>query len=494
MPPRPIKGPAALERARKRAATSVKALKEARERRQCALDRSLTTVCDNVVQPSKTKQVLVKATSPSPSVLQGDVRSYQSRIPTLTAAKASQTSYAETQPPNLKLRPIVKSSSPITSRFQRLRERTTRQINSTFTQVRSRWQGYHGYATIFELRDLLGLPGSTRAGQGPAPNSVLIAIDTEFERLGLVNHVVEIGITVLRLKDLVGVEPGTNARAWLAKSEHRHMVIDVTQQPKTRMSTSLFGKSHFIEPAGARRMVRAILQACADGKPLPETYDLIDIEPIGRRDPSIVQPAPQADLWLVGQSIRGDLGALAGPPVALDITKPAALGGVAVGSVIDLLHFGQHAVSLGAPLRSLKLGRVVRSLGADAVYHDPKKRTIVGWHNASNDAAYSMMALLLYAVRWDKIIASARPAARMEPARMEPARMGPARMGPARKGPTGWFGAVQSDSARGVAREGVPRKDRGRHYVVWRRAAVLLAAGGGIAGISVVGYESFSGN
>ncbi|KAK4569555.1 hypothetical protein LTR86_003318 [Recurvomyces mirabilis] len=479
MPPRPIKGPAALERARKRAATSVKALKEARERRQCALDRSLTTVCDNVVQPSKTKQILVKATSPSPSVLQGDVRSYQSRIPTLTAAKASQTSYAETQPPNLKLRPVVKSSSPITSRFQRVRERTTRQINSTFTQVRSRWQGYHGHTTIFRLRDLLGLPGSTRAGQGPAPNSVLIAIDTESERLGLVNHVVEVGITVLRLKDLVGVEPGTHARAWLAKSEHRHMVIDVTQQPRTRMRSSLFGNSHFVEPARARIMVRAILQACADGRSLPEISDMIEIEPTGGLDDPIIRPGPQADIWLVGQSIRGDLGALAGRPVALDISKPAALGGVAIGSVVDLLHFGQHAVSLGAPLRSLKLGRVVRSLGADAAYHDPKKHTIIGWHNASNDAAYSMMALLLYAVRWDKIVASAPPAARM---------------GPARKGPTRWFGSVQSDAVRGAAREGVPRTDRGRGYVVWRRAAVLLAAVGGIAGILVVGYESSSGN
>lgn len=56
----------------------------------------------------------------------------------------------------------------------------------------------------------------------------------------------------------------------------------------------------------------------------------------------------------------------------------------------------------GARIRSAKLGELVNWIGVHPQYED--RDTVFGVHNAGNDAAYTMMALLLYAVRWEQLV------------------------------------------------------------------------------------------
>lgn len=50
----------------------------------------------------------------------------------------------------------------------------------------------------------------------------LVAIDTEFERRGLVHHAVEIGISTLSVKDvfLSNMLPGSHAKNWISQMKH----------------------------------------------------------------------------------------------------------------------------------------------------------------------------------------------------------------------------------------------------------------------------------
>ena len=61
--------------------------------------------------------------------------------------------------------------------------------------------------------------------------------------------------------------------------------------------------------------------------------------------------------------------------------------------------------SHGIKIATAQLGPLVTFLGVDPRFIDPNDPgNVMGTHNASNDAAYTMMALLFYAVRWKQIV------------------------------------------------------------------------------------------
>jgi len=245
-----------------------------------------------------------------------------------------------------------------------------------FTLVRDR------YGSIEDLKAALALKVK------PATLSecaVLVAIDTESEKRGLLNHVVEVGVTILRVRDIIGTAPGAFLSNWIAKLKHHHLVLDITTRPKKRMHSSLFGKSRFLSSEDAQIALKKILRECT-----------------GQNNGDSANPA----VMLVGQSIDGDVNALRGPGVRLDIRDPATAG-ITFDKVFETLGFTIAARELGVRFPSGKLGQVVRSLGVDPKYVGTETDSVIGTHNASNDAAYTMMALLLYAIKWDDLIRGA---------------------------------------------------------------------------------------
>lgn len=196
---------------------------------------------------------------------------------------------------------------------------------------------------------------------------VLIAIDTESERQGFLNHVVEVGLSILRTRDVHNLEPGAHVRNWIAKVRHHHIVIDITRHPRRRMQGSRFGRSLFLSPGEARDELLSIVKS--------------SLNDIG-----------SDSIAFVGHSLGNDIQAvLQSPGLAtdlLDISRPGQ-------AVFDTFTLATAAEREGAHLPRKSLSGLARSLKVDPRYCD-ETGSIRGWHNASNDAAYTMMLLLLY--------------------------------------------------------------------------------------------------
>ncbi|KAK3620405.1 hypothetical protein LTR56_023428 [Elasticomyces elasticus] len=266
------------------------------------------------------------------------------------------------------------------------------------------------YGSLHDLQILLGQDGSSAMVKARSA-AVFVSIDTESERHGLINNVVEVGITTLRVADIYGTEPGERIRNWSAAMEHYHIVLELTRKPAQRMRSSLFGRSRFMVPDEANATIASILHAAARKNSLPG----IGMHPSMENAEGIVT-MPPANLILVGQSIAGDITALKGRPLnitlqsnietktAVDDEQPHTLQPSLphFGGIMDTLALTQHARKLGAELPSAQLGHVARALGVDPQYWDGS--TVKGTHNASNDAAYTMMVLLLHAVRGDDLV------------------------------------------------------------------------------------------
>ncbi|KAK5698458.1 hypothetical protein LTR17_023633 [Elasticomyces elasticus] len=266
------------------------------------------------------------------------------------------------------------------------------------------------YGSLHDLQILLGQDGSSAMVKARSA-AVFVSIDTESERHGLINNVVEVGITTLRVADIYGTEPGERIRNWSAAMEHYHIVLELTRKPAQRMRSSLFGRSRFMGPDEANATIASILHAAARKKSLPG----IGMHPSMENAEGIVT-MPPANLILVGQSIAGDITALKGRPLNITLqsnietetavddeqphTRQPSLPHF--GGIMDTLALTQSARKLGAELPSAQLGHVARALGVDPQYWDGS--TVKGTHNASNDAAYTMMVLLLHAVRGDDLV------------------------------------------------------------------------------------------
>jgi hypothetical protein len=247
------------------------------------------------------------------------------------------------------------------------------------------------YGSIAQLRDLLGLPPPytthrVHANATLPQDALIVSFDTEWERHGLKDHVVEIGVTILDTRDIIDVAPGRFAYDWIAKTKTYHYVVDVTRRPSERMRTCLFGDDMFADVSAIKRDIVSVLQRAAH-----PPYDPSRVTGLGPRK-----------VILVGHSVHIDLLQLfRSPGLELDLyskdvflTKPAM--------VFDTFMLTNSAALQGAGIESAKLGRLVNWLGVHPQYKH--HNFVIGCHNAGNDAAYAMMALLMYALRWEQII------------------------------------------------------------------------------------------
>lgn len=224
---------------------------------------------------------------------------------------------------------------------------------------------------IDSLRQDLGLRGQT----SKLEDAVYVAIDTEGR------EITEIGISTLDTRDIQGIRPGRRAMNWISKIKHKHIVVrgPITRPiVDSRRSTSLFCTSDVASVVLARTLVLSTLRSARDTSP----------DHAKRR------------VHLVGQSIGTDVGALNRGALRLNLSHDP-VADFTFDKVYDTLALGGMARKLGACLPSIRLGRLARSLEVDPKYW--LANDVVGTHNASNDAAYTMMVMLLFAVRWDTL-------------------------------------------------------------------------------------------
>jgi hypothetical protein len=253
-----------------------------------------------------------------------------------------------------------------------------------------------GYGTMDELRTMLGLsnPESTSWD-----NIVLVSLDTEFRG----KYITEVGVTTLDVREVKATDPGHYLRNWLPKMKHHHFITPASRPYLS--SWSLFGDSKRVTTSKAREELCRILQNCVT--------------------PSVSSGQSGADLTpprlvLVGQSIRNDILIMKNcPDFELDLGDHCQIG-AKFATIMDTFKLTRDLRKQRIPLPAGGLGPVARHLGVDPVYHD--LHTLRGVHNASNDAAYAMMSLLLHAVKFPELLAGPRgpiiqPAGGVEPER-----------------------------------------------------------------------------
>ncbi|EMC94574.1 hypothetical protein BAUCODRAFT_158151 [Baudoinia panamericana UAMH 10762] len=358
------------EIARQRA-KSAKQRAEERQTRQHVLDTTIIVqqpVRDRLAKPLAPRS-FIKARPPPPLSI------FATRLPRLRVLPGGENAVSSTaQQPSLVKRAV--SKHPLQQAFASSGRRTIRWRKGSYEGP-----SWKGYPDIHYLRSLLGLQPSSST---KAQNAILVAIDTESERHGLINNVVEVGITTLKVVDIMGTEPGPHMQAWMPNFRHHHIVVDISRYADARMRSSLFGESKLMTIQEAARTVQTIL-----------------------RDVTALIPDPT--VYLVGQSIATDVAALGKRPLYIDLQNHEPTSNVRFEKTFETLAFSDWIRQRGIDLPSARLGPVARWLGVDPRYHNPLKLDVRGVHNASNDAAYTMMVLLLYALKWHEILQGTAP-------------------------------------------------------------------------------------
>ncbi|KAK1053205.1 hypothetical protein LTR74_016350 [Friedmanniomyces endolithicus] len=417
----------------RRVTESVKAKLSKARSKQSILDKAPIALKQAVLAPKKTSappRLLKLSFNHPPTWLPANLnRVIATQVPKATAAsdaRAARRAVIRIAPAPLKVvaSPRAAATKVVVAKAK-IGRTTSRRKRVTYAGPSSlsdlHWPEY---GSLHDIQTLLGIApppeglqhalGLVSKPNQPA-NAVLVSIDAEFERSGLVDHVVEVGITILRISDIYGMDPGSRIRNWSSVMEHRHIVLDVTRKPRYRMRGSLFGKSLFMGAEDAKAAITKILHAAATHRPLPTGHPL-DPDPAFDDTLKLRQPA---DLILVGQSIAMDIAALKVQPLHIDLQPAAGSsilrqdGGFAptvtsqaklprFKAIFDTLALTQQARKLGAQFPSAKLGFVARLIGVDPEYWEGS--SVIGAHNASNDAAYTMMVLLLHAIRGESLV------------------------------------------------------------------------------------------
>lgn len=246
------------------------------------------------------------------------------------------------------------------------------------------------YGSITQLRELLGLvPPHTSENAHPTAalpeDALIVSIDTEWERQGPEECVVEIGFTVLDTRDIINITPGPYDDGWFSKTKTYHYVACITQRRSERMRACYFSKDLFMEYSTMKRHIAKTLRRA--------TYAAPDDRPIGRGPRKVV---------LVGHSVVMDLQSLyQAPSLELDFLSTGVFR-MKPTTVFDTFMLTVAAKQQGAKIRSRALGWLVNWLGVHRRYRC--FGSVKGCDNAGNDAAYTMMALLKFALRWDRIV------------------------------------------------------------------------------------------
>lgn len=251
------------------------------------------------------------------------------------------------------------------------------------------------HAKVNHLRRILGLQSPN---QKPL-DAVFVSLDTESSR----NAVVEVGISTLDTASIRDLSPGLHAQDWISQMQHHHLVLKDQGQSKAevrwRMQRSLFSQSRLVSGQVARKEILRILRDAAGV--LSHTGET----ELAYRDSS--PSLPQANLKpivLVGQSPENDTRALTPRILArldtglhLDILNPF-ITGIHVATIFDTAAL---AAGAGIPDDKKRLGYLLRYLGVEEKYWEDE--VVRGWHCAGNDAAYALMALLMFAIRREEL-------------------------------------------------------------------------------------------
>lgn len=135
--------------------------------------------------------------------------------------------------------PFVRRTRP--RRFARASVLQTHSPSTVRSRVRGRRARVSSapnlyYGSIEQLQKILGLDEDA----SPDRDVIFLALDLEWERKGFRRKITEIGITTLRMSDIVGVEPGAWLRGWKEKMEHgMSSVLSLSSSQEYRIS--LFG-------------------------------------------------------------------------------------------------------------------------------------------------------------------------------------------------------------------------------------------------------------
>lgn len=188
-----------------------------------------------------------------------------------------------------------------------------------------------------------------------------LAIDCEAFEFAQ-NKITEIGVSVLDTRDLTGIEPGAHAAKWLAQIKTRHLRIKEYQKLVNKKFIKgcpdkfNFGNSEFIYLNQIRNVLTEIFNNPA-GVDAP-TFD-------------------KRKIVLVGHDVKSDIDYLK------NINFSPYASGRIVGSMDTLKLSGSSKTT------TVGLERLLRGLGADPV----------NLHNAGNDAAYTLQAIVMIAVQ-----------------------------------------------------------------------------------------------
>lgn len=274
-------------------------------------------------------------------------------------------------------------SAALSPRIDRLNTATTttcepvdcsRSLVQTFldtmsTQVNKPPPPHPHAVEMANLQSYLGLepqlPVKNKAMQNVDPaafkDACFLAIDCEAFEFAQ-NKITEIGVSVLDTRDLTGIEPGADAANWLAQIKTRHLRIKEYQKLVNKKFIKgcpdkfNFGNSEFIYLNQIRNVLTEIFNNPA-GVDAP-TFD-------------------KRKIVLVGHDVKSDI----------DYLKNINFSPYASGRIVGSMD----TLKLSGSSKSTTVGleRLLRGLGADPI----------NLHNAGNDAAYTLQAIVMIAVQ-----------------------------------------------------------------------------------------------
>jgi len=218
-------------------------------------------------------------------------------------------------------------------------------------------------AEVRRLQQMLGLVGGIDKDLNGA---IFICIDCEaYERAQ--HMITEIGISILDPKALKDIDPGPDGSAWFDAIKHVHLRVEEYKHlvngafVKGCPDKFNFGATSFIKLADAGKILHRIFN---NTERVHEACNL-DLE---------LQPNTKAKIVLVGHALGGD-------------TKYLRRVGFSPSNVIA--HMDTQKLARASKKDSPGLRRLLIALGIEAQ----------NLHNAGNDAAYTMQALVGLAVR-----------------------------------------------------------------------------------------------
>ncbi|MCJ1475032.1 hypothetical protein MMC13_003692 [Lambiella insularis] len=221
------------------------------------------------------------------------------------------------------------------------------------------------------------LPALNLSASNPFPfdlNVVFVSLDVEaYERNH--NQITEIGISTLDTADLIGIAPKSRGTQWMTKIRARHFRITENQHRVNkdfvigcpdRFERS-FGSSEFISVKEAPKVVASCFK--------PPFSALRTKDTIGAEE----QSEGIRNLILVGHDTKTDVKYLR--DLGYDVGN--------LSNLKDILDTAELYSALKREDQTASLGQVLLDLKLD------------GWnlHNAGNDAAYTMQAMIAIAIK-----------------------------------------------------------------------------------------------